>query len=149
MLGARIRCGARWGDAAILNVSGSGLGLAASAPPSPGVYVELRRGAYVVVARVVWADGERFGVRAQDAILVDALVAAASCAPAAPQRTQRDRRSPPRTADREAASRAMARCAEFSLIGLFGAALALAAFHTAAEALGKPLARVSAALGPQ
>jgi len=147
MLGAQMRCGTAWNDASILNVSGTGLGLAAPTPPQPGAYVELRRGAYIVVARVVWANGGRFGVRAQDRIIVDAFVAAAAVRSDGPLPDQRGQRKPRPPAERGAASRARSRAFEFVLVAMFGAALAVAAFDGVTRALAEPLGLVSAALG--
>jgi hypothetical protein len=147
-----MRCGARWGDASILNISCGGLGMAAAAPPQPGAYVELRRGAYVIVARVVWASGERFGLRAQDSIAPDELVAAAA-AHSAHERisepgAQRERRHRRRTADRLAASRMLGRAFGFICVATFGAALAVAAADGVTRALAQPLAQASESLGP-
>jgi hypothetical protein len=146
-----MRCGARWADASILNISSSGLGLAAAAAPRPGAYIELRRGAYVVVARVVWASGERFGVRAQDSIAAEELVAAAAArsrdGPLDEAAPPPERRQRPRTADRAAASRMLARAFGFTCVTMFGAALAVAAADGVTRALGQPLAKASETLG--
>jgi len=68
MISSRLRCGIQWRDAVIVNVSSRGVGLSAGSPPDPGSYVEIRRGAYLIVARVIWVNGVRFGVRTQDCV---------------------------------------------------------------------------------
>lgn len=151
MLGARMRCGATWNAASILDVSGTGLGLAAPTPPPPGAYVELRRGAYLVVARVIWTNGERFGVRAQDRIMVDALIGAAAVRSGVQgfggEAARLGSNRPQGAAERAAASRATARALQFGIVALFGAALAFAISDGVAQALAEPLERVSETLG--
>jgi len=75
---ARIRAGAAWHDACILNVSSRGMLLQAADPPVRGSYLELRRGALVIVAQVMWSKTHRFGVKTQDALPVAAIVANAA-----------------------------------------------------------------------
>lgn len=70
---ARINAGAGWHDGCILNVSSHGLLLQADDPPAKGSYLEIRRGALVIVARVVWTKNHRFGVKAQDELPIDAI----------------------------------------------------------------------------
>ena len=70
---ARINAGAGWHDGCILNVSSRGLLLQADDPPVKGSYLEIRRGALVIVARVVWTKNHRFGVKSQDELPIDAI----------------------------------------------------------------------------
>jgi hypothetical protein len=42
-------------------------------PPAKGKYVDIGRGALVVIGRVVWSSGKRFGVRTQDPINAERL----------------------------------------------------------------------------
>jgi hypothetical protein len=74
MLAARMRDGATWSDANILNLSSRGLLLHAARPPARGTYIEVRRGGYVIIGRVIWAEANRFGVRAQDGLEIDSLI---------------------------------------------------------------------------
>lgn len=71
---ARVKSGAGWHDACILNVSSRGLLLQAADPPLTGSYLEIRRGALVIVARVMWTKSHRFGVKSQDRLPVDAII---------------------------------------------------------------------------
>lgn len=70
-----MRSGAAWHDVCILNVSKRGMLLQAADPPLRGAYLEIRRGALIVVAQVMWAKTHRFGVKTQDILPVEALVA--------------------------------------------------------------------------
>jgi hypothetical protein len=70
----RIRSGAAWYDASILNISSRGMLLQAADPPVRGSYLELRRGALVIVAKVMWRESRRFGVKTQDELPIQAIV---------------------------------------------------------------------------
>jgi hypothetical protein len=71
---ARMRSGAVWDDITIKNVSRSGLMAETDRPPKPCSYVEIRRGTQVIVGRVIWSRGRRFGLRVQDEIDIKAIV---------------------------------------------------------------------------
>jgi len=67
---ARLRSCSGWTDACILNISSRGL-LVHSARTGPaGSIVEVWRGDHVIVARVVWHDGARAGLEAEDKLPV-------------------------------------------------------------------------------
>jgi hypothetical protein len=122
------------------------------APPGRGDYVELRCGAYVIVARVAWASDDHFGARAQDVIELPDLIA--SIEGRARQATERRRQARPagparRTrsvAERSFASVRLGRAFEFVSLILAGAALATLLGGAAHDALAKPVAEVSRAL---
>jgi hypothetical protein len=151
-IGARLRSGQRWSDVVIRNVSARGVMGQCPAPPARGDYVEVRCGAYVIVARVAWAGDDRFGARTQDVIALPDLIACSQgrVAPAA------DRRQQPRPATRAPAARSLAersfasvrlgRAFEFMSLILAGAALATLLGGAAHDALARPAAEVSAAL---
>ena len=152
---ARIRCAGRWDDVRVLDVSSRGFLLQAGAVPDRGTYVELCRGRNLYVARVVWAGQQRFGVRTQDRVGIEAFLAAPGEAADEPvSDPERDsfleRRSVARrreaTAQGFEQNRAMAKAMEFgSLVGMGGiaAVLILGLLHAA---LARPLAQISAAL---
>ena len=153
MIAARLRHGDAWSDANILNLSSRGLLLRASSPPARGAYVEVRRGAHVIVGRVIWATSDRFGVRAQDRLAIDALVAnasparqAANDAGTAPAE-RRSRPRPERLEWRHARSRERGRVFQFACIGGFGLALAACAYGAVSDTLGRPMNQVSSRLG--
>jgi hypothetical protein len=148
VLASRMRCGAQWRDARMVNLSSRGLGLTAATPPDPGTYVEIRRGHYVIVARVMWTNGLRFGVQTQDPISIDGLIqepGSAEAAPAAPAgsepRVER-RRAPRSFAFQHDQSRAAGQRLEFLFLAILAASAAVFGFHLISEAVGGPLAKV-------
>lgn len=152
VISSRMRCGSRWRDVRTFNVSSRGLGLSTAAPPEAGTYVEIRRGRHVIVARVVWTDGLRFGVHTQDQVPIDALIkdpdspgapaaATANCA----ARTER-RRAPRSLLRRYDRSRALGRTLEFAFVGILGASAALLGFDLVKQVFESPLAEVQNSL---
>ncbi len=94
LIRARLKGPDGWHDACIVDLSRRGAGLQVATAPPRGSYVEISRGAYHIVARVMWSRGHRFGVSAQDDIPVDLI--AAERAPAnrhAERRAKVDRRA--------------------------------------------------------
>lgn len=149
LIRARMRCAAGWTDVCIVNLSARGAGLQCASPPASGAYVEIRRGAHVVVARVAWSSGHRFGVRSQDPIAIDALIAepsAADARPPAPDSRPVERRARPRTEPRHERSRHLARTAEFACMALFGAGAAVGIYGVVEEALARPMSAITAAM---
>jgi hypothetical protein len=150
MLRARLRGAQGWKDACILNISVRGMMVQTASAPPRGSYVEVHRGHHLMVARVAWHKGHRCGLRCQDAIAIDALVADPEDPAGAPAVSQPavERRSQPRSPNlRHERSREMSRAIEFAMLALLGAAGAAAAFSVVQSALASPLARVSEALG--
>lgn len=149
MLAARVRLGDAWSDGSILNISSRGLLLYAAKSPSRGTYIEIRRGAHVIVGRVIWTKADRFGVFAQDRLAIDSLIANASTngPPAggtggAPV----ERRSQPRSERLEwryVESRDKGRGLQFAFIAGLGFLLAACAYDTVMETLSQPLSTVS------
>ncbi len=136
----------------MFNISSRGLGLSAAAPPEAGTYVEIRRGRHVILARVVWTQGLRFGVHTQDPVPVEALIKdpdspdtpAATTANSAPQiERRRTRRSLLRRYDR---SRALGRTLEFAFVGILGASAALVGFDLVKQLFQSPLTEVQKSL---
>src|SRR3569623_912369 len=70
----RLRMGASWSDACILNVSSRGVLIHTPQPPQRGSYGEVRRGDQGIIGRVMWSKGSRAGLRAQDRVPVEAIV---------------------------------------------------------------------------
>lgn len=136
----------------MLDISSRGFLLQANQPPGPGMYIELCRGRASVVARVVWARNQRFGVRTRERVAIEAFmgsfdcgaatrIAAPDASAALPERRHRTRD------EAHERSRQLGRMMEQGAVlaaGLAGVAL-LAIFVT--EALGRPLAVVVTALG--
>lgn len=149
VIGSRIRCGATWTDARIVDLSSRGVGLSAATPPRSGAYVEIRRGRHIIIARVVWVKGLRFGVRTQDAVPVESVIAdsASAEASAGASGQQVERRAVPRPAVRHDRSRTVGRAMEFAFLGIMGASAALLGFDMIGDALRVPLTQVQTALG--
>lgn len=152
MISARMRHGSGWSDARILNISSRGLLVQAQAAPQRGTYVEICRGQYRIVARVVWAQQDRFGVCSQDLLPVTAISAGIEPPAASAAQESSERRSAPRpspvTSDRYALSRQQSRAFEFLCVVGFGVGAAALAFDAIRETLQRPLAMVSAELAP-
>ncbi len=66
--------GGTWSNGCIHDVSDRGLLISSAEPPRIGTYVDIRRGTLVIIGRVVWSGGRRFGVRTQDPVSLAALV---------------------------------------------------------------------------
>jgi hypothetical protein len=146
---ARLRVGARWSDACILNVSSRGLLIHLPQPPERGSYVELRRGDQVIIGRVMWCKGVRAGLRAQDRVPVEAIVTAKAAQ--ALRLTAQDgrpveRRRSPRAHER---SRLRGRVLEFASVAAIGATLSIAVVSMMTKAVAEPLSRVKSALSGQ
>ncbi len=90
----RMNVGGKWSSGCIHELSDKGMLVSTSEPPPLGTYVEIRRGTLVIIGRVVWNGGSRFGVRTQDPISLATLLSEPVL----------DRRS--KTIDRRSASRA-------------------------------------------
>lgn len=148
VLPARLRNGGGWIDACILNVSSRGLLIHAKCTPQPGSQIELRRGGYLVTARVVWRSTHRIGLCSPDQLPVDDIIScehAPAAVPALKSDVKVERRIEPRSHER---SRERSRAIEFLSLVLVGTALAGAASAYAYEALSNPLKAVHRALEP-
>lgn len=149
MISARLRDGLGWTEARILNVSSRGLLLHASKPPERGSYVEIWGGARRIVARVVWARQGRFGVRTQDEIIAEAMVAGGKAADGpgeTPGMGHGKWRLSPQLPARLERSRKLGRSMQFLWASAVGVAAATLAFDAVKGSLARPLATVSAEL---
>lgn len=146
LLPARLRASTGWSDACILNVSSRGLQINSSHAVQ-GTLVEIWYRDQVIVARVVWRNGSRAGLQAEDRVPVEELMTAGQ-APAlqltAAQWPQVDRRKRPRTHDQ---SRLRSRAIEFAGIIAIAVSLAGGVFAMVGQAFARPMAVVEAALG--
>lgn len=138
LIRARMRAGHAFVDVCIRDISSRGMLIQGSSSPPRGAYVEIFRGRWSMVARVVWSKDRRFGVVTQDRMDVDAVVeqaanpgaqpapgasagSAAACPPA-------ERRRAPRPDPRQnlEASRRRSAAMEFLFVIGCGAAAAVA-----------------------
>jgi hypothetical protein len=145
---ARLRAGARWSDACILNLSSRGMLVRSAAAPPRGSYLEIRRGPHVIVAQVVWADTKIFGVRTQDRICSDALVKDVPTGTSTPsnQTASIDRRAVPRHSDDYEKHYARAKSFQFVTLIMLGVAGSFLAFGTVSKTFAAPLDRVNMSL---
>jgi len=143
MIQARMRDGALWSDALILNMSSRGLLVRSDQSPNRGSYLEIRRGTYLIVARVVWSTAGRFGVQTQDMVPAERLIndPDAAAAPASSIKAgQQERRAASRSIEtRHDASRQKARAFEFAAISLVCALVAILIGSAMAKVVAKPL----------
>ncbi|MBB5732901.1 hypothetical protein FHS61_001927 [Altererythrobacter atlanticus] len=148
----RFRSDSGWDDAHIRNVSSRGLMAECDEPPPSGSYIEIRRGSYVVVGRIVWAGYDRFGMRAQDRIQLSQLEEPTKVA-----RRANDRRAAPRKpetaaayrpsmGERQARSARFSRAFQFIAIVVIAGAAAAAVAETVFNILSRPITVVERAL---
>ena len=145
MMPARLRHGASWSDACILNISSRGLMIHTGRPVSQGTLVEIRRGDHSIVARVMWRDGARAGLRSEERVPVEDIVSLGQSPALQLTASLRDRRQRRRSHDQ---SRTEGRVIEFAGVALISACVAGAALRMVEVALARPLALIAAALGP-
>ena len=135
-----------WGDACILNLSSQGLLLYSAQPAKPGSVVEIRRGEQAIVARVIWRENNRIGLRAQARLHLEQVVAGTDLA--TPQQVgtvnlTAERRKQERRFEH---SRARGRMMEFISVSAAGALLAFAAYSLVAHSLSDTFSRVIAGM---
>lgn len=140
---ARLRHGAAWTDACILNISTRGLMIHTGRQITKGTQVEVRRGDHVIIARVMWRDGGRAGLRAEDRIPVEEIVTLGQSPTLQLTAGRVDRRKHPRVPEK---SRLRGRAMEFGAVIAIGACLAVAGHGMVLAAFARPLEMVYAAL---
>ena len=148
VLPARLRTGAQWSDACILNISSRGMMIHSGRAGPEGTRVELRRGEHVIIARVMWCDGGRAGLRSDERLPVEEIMSLSQSSAlqlVASGGDLVDRRKSPRPRADDA--RLRGRAFEFVGVGAVAVTLALGIWGMAQQALARPLAAVEAALG--
>ena len=146
VLPARLRLGTSWGDACILNISSRGLLIQAIRGAEAGSLIELRRGEHAILARVIWREGSRAGLRAEERLPMEDILTL-SQAPALQLTASHgniERRRQPRSHDD---SRLRARAMEFAAVVFVAVSLGISGFIMVGQALAKPLAVVRSVLG--
>jgi hypothetical protein len=143
-----MRAGGGWSDATILNLSSRGLMVNATAGALTADKVELWHGEHVIVATVIWRRATRAGLRAENPVPVDSLMALSQASSlqltGTPQWPQVERRRSPRAGYE---GRFQARAFEFGSITVISSFLVVGAFAMIEEAFATPLHYVNAALG--
>ena len=145
---ARLRSGAQWSDTCILNISSRGLMIHSGRAAPEGGVVELRRGQFVIIARVMWRDGGRVGLRSDERLPIEEILSVSQSKAlqlVAADGARIDRRKKPRGSPPDA--RLRGRAFEFVGVGVIALALAMSIWVMAEQAFAKPLAEIGAALG--
>ena len=144
-----MRASSGWSDACILNVSSRGLliNAATAGAAATGSIIELWHGEHLIVGEVVWRKGTRAGLRTDQRVPVEEIMAIGN-APAlqltAGDWPRADRRKRPRSHDE---SRLRSRAIEFAGVAAIAVSLAIALLSMVEAAFAKPLAMVQTALG--
>ena len=129
VLPARMKDNRGWHDVRILNISTKGLMARSPAAPSQGSYLELRRGSHVIVARVIWSNGQQFGLQSQTRLdpsaIIDEKTGNAAVPDSSAGKVPVERRAAPRsTANSHEQSRWRGRAFEFlgilAMVAMFG-----------------------------
>jgi hypothetical protein len=145
---ARVRSDQQWGDACILNVSSRGMLIQSARPIAEGSIVEVLRGDQLIIARVMWSEAGRSGIRSDERLPVEDILSleqSHSLQLIASNGVLHDRRGGTRAVASEA--RVHGRAIEFLAVGTVAILLAFGLWVMAEAALSGPLARVSAVLG--
>lgn len=137
-----MRTDAGWGDACILNISSRGLLVHSGHASDRGSVVEVKRGEHVIRARVVWRDGARVGLRADERLSVEQILSRCDCAELRLTASQ-----PHRCCQTHDRSCSQSRLLEYLAFVVVAACVGATAFALVGEALAKPLASVRSALG--
>jgi hypothetical protein len=147
VLPARLRTGAHWSDTCILNISSRGLMIHSARAVPKGSLVELRRGVHVILARVVWKDGGRVGLRSSERLPIDEILSLNQSWIRGSVRTAEARRGGSRgfTPSLSLAPRAL----EFIGVCAIVMALAVGAWTISQGAFARPLAAIATALTAQ
>lgn len=141
---ARLRHGAAWTDACILNISARGLMIHTGRPITKGTQVEVRRGDHVIIARIIGRDGGRAGLRAEDRVPVEEIMTFGQSPTLQLTAGPVERREHPRAQER---SRLRGRAMEFGAVIAISASLAVGSLSMVQAAFARPLEMISAALG--
>ena len=150
----RVRTDAGWIDATVRNLSERGMALDSHHPLRRNQFVEIARGRWRVVGRIVWSDADSCGLRAQDAVDIAGFLASPDAGPQrANDRREGDRSARPEVAavplhQRAQSARWLGRAIEFGMVVTGVVCAAAVAVGGVFEALGTPLEQVSAALAP-
>lgn len=144
MVPARLRDGASWSDACILNISSRGLMIHTGRPIRCGTEVEICRGDHMIVARVMWRDGGRAGLRAEGLVPVEDIVMLGQAPALQLTAESGERRRHPRPED---SSRLGGRAIEFAGVLAVVATLATAGVSMVDSAFARPMAAIASALG--
>lgn len=150
---ARMRDGAEWDDITIHNMSSRGLLTSSARALRPGTVIEIRRVHHIIIGRVVWARGRSAGIRTQDTMDMDAIIAAKPPERYADKSQGEDRRSDARVitaadiAARRERSQRFARLFQFVLLGGAVSSVAVVLALQVFGLLARTTGTIAAAMG--
>jgi hypothetical protein len=144
MIPARLRDGASWSDTCILNISSHGLMVHTARPIARGSEVEIYGADRIIIARVIWRDGGRTGLRSDDRLPVEEIMILGPSRSLQLTAATGERRKVPRFEDH---SRLRGRAIEFAGVAAIAVSLAGAGLVMVETAFARPLALIAAALG--
>lgn len=131
-------------------MSNKGLLISCKNPPAIGTYVDIRRGTLVIIGRVVWKGGSRFGVQTQDPVSIAALVnePVLKSRPSASDRHSLTREKPGQSVTQRAErNRQRSSTIQFVCVVIAGLGVAYFAAISCYQALAVPLGTIANALG--
>jgi hypothetical protein len=138
----RINVGGKWSSGCIHDVSDHGLLLSSIAPPPIGTYVDIRRGTLIIIGRVIWVGGNRFGVRMQDPVGLATLLSE----PVLERRSETRDATVRRTAEQADRNRRWSSTFQFACLVIIGLGAACFAAMQCYTLLSKPLVAVTGLL---
>ena len=141
---ARLRHGAAWTDACILNISSRGMMIHTGRQIAKGTQVEVRRGDHVIIARVVWRDSGRAGLQAEERVPVEEIMTLGKSPALRLTAPPAERRKQPRPGE---SSRLRGRAMEFAAFATISACLAAAGLSMVQAAFARPIEMISEVLG--
>lgn len=147
LIPTRMRSSAGWGDARILNVSSRGMMVHTPHSVDIGSIIELRRGTQTFVAKVVWKDGSRAGLKS-DIVLPLTDILCMSEPAEAHEEPERFAASTVRAMDVDGAFyRAKGRLIELTIMTMIACSIAVATTSILGGVVTSQLKKVEAALG--
>ena len=144
---ARMRSGAQWSDASILNISSRGMMIHSGHAGPLGTMVEIRRGDHVIIAQIVWRDGARAGLRSDEKLPVDQILSLAQSGNlrlVASEGARIEHRKQPRSERIDA--RSWGRAFEFVCTIAIGLVLAAGIWDLCERAFASPFGQIDKAL---
>ena len=151
LIPARMKHDAGWSDVCIRDISTRGMLVQGAAPPKRGAYVELRRSAHVIVAKVTWVQERQFGLSTQDALPIESIInpeaAGFGRSQAAGAAVQVERRAAPRSAAQShASSRHISGMMQYGFVIVIAVCLAIALLGFVRDAFNRSMEEVAVGL---
>ncbi len=149
-LHGRLRQEYDWQDISIRDLSNRGLMAEADDPPGRGHYIEIRRYNQILVGRVVWKSGRKFGVLLADKIDMQAIIEGSSDKSTNDRRNYQSRPVPcsARIIDKPSDWQWLGHTFERVAVTAMGVALCAMLVFAIFDFVSTPASAISAALAP-